>query len=102
MQMSFYRMISNWDQSTTTWDSFGSIGGVQASEGEVEGLPPDGVLYDAATGTKVVSVTPGLEHWSAGEPNRGWLIESAATNGWDFNTSEASQANRPILTVDFT
>lgn len=102
MQMSFYRMNVGWDQSTATWSSFGSIGGVQASEGEAEGLPPDGVQYDATTGTKVVDVTTSLRHWATGESNFGWLIESAATNGWDFNTSEAAQANRPILTVNYT
>ena len=39
MQMSLYRMHDNWDQATATWNSFGSIGGVQASEGEAEGFP---------------------------------------------------------------
>ena len=52
MQMSFYRMLVAWDQNTATWNSFGAIGGVQASEGEADGLPPDGILFDAATGTE--------------------------------------------------
>jgi hypothetical protein len=102
MQMSLYRMRAGWDQNTATWNSFGAIGGVQASEGEVEALPPDSILFDASTGTKVFDVATSLRHWAAGEANVGWLIESAATNGWDFNTSEAALANRPVLTVDYT
>ena len=37
MQMSLYRMLTDWDESVATWNSFGAIGGVQASEGEVVG-----------------------------------------------------------------
>jgi hypothetical protein len=104
MQMSMYRMLANWDQNTATWNGpgFGQIGGIQASEGEATSLPPDAILYDAATGTKTFNVTTSLRHWASGEANFGWLFESAATNGWDFNTSEAAQANRPLLTVDYT
>ncbi|MDX1963425.1 MAG: Calx-beta domain-containing protein [Pirellulales bacterium] len=102
MQMSLYRMNVNWDQNVATWNSFGSIGGVNASENEVQGLPPDAILFDSTTGVKVFNVKTSLEHWVTGETNFGWLIESAATNGWDFDTSEATLANRPVLTVDYT
>ena len=47
MQMSLYRMLTDWDESVATWNSFGQpggIGGVQASEGESTDLPPDAVL----------------------------------------------------------
>ncbi|MDA0657448.1 MAG: DNRLRE domain-containing protein [Planctomycetota bacterium] len=102
MQMSMYRMRSNWSAATATWNSFGSIGGIQASQGEVEGLPPDAILFDSSVGTKTFDVTTSLKHWAAGETNLGWLFESASTNGWDFNSSEADPSNRPRLTVDFT
>ncbi|MGE3240189.1 MAG: DNRLRE domain-containing protein, partial [Pirellulales bacterium] len=107
MQMSFYRLLKDWDELDASWnDPFlgpaNPVGGVQASEGEAEGLPPDGLLLDAATGTKNVDVTTSLRHWAAGESNFGWLVESAATNGWDFNTSEAALNVRPKLTVDYT
>ena len=102
MQMSMYRMLTTWDQNTATWNSFGAIGGVQASEGEATGLPPDSIRFEASTGTKTFDVTTSLSHWAGGESNFGWLFESAATNGWDFNTSEAALANRPILTIDYT
>ncbi len=51
MQMSLYRMLTNWDESVATWNFFGGltggIGGVQASEGESTDLPPDAVLLDS-------------------------------------------------------
>ena len=102
MQISFYRMLTNWSESTATWNSFGAIGGVQASEGEAAALPPDAVQFDASLGVKTINVLSSLRHWAAGEDNFGWLVESAATNGWDMETSEAAQVNRPILTVDYT
>ncbi len=102
MQMSIYRMLVSWDEASATWNSFGSVGGVQASQGESTELPPDGILFDSTTGpNKEFDVTRSLRYWSAGAPNNGWLLESAATNGWDFNTSEASAANRPKLVVDY-
>jgi hypothetical protein len=78
MQMSMYRMLTNWDQNVATFSSFGSIGGVQASEGEAEGLPPDAILFDSSTGTKTFDVKLSLQHWATGESNFGWLIERAA------------------------
>ena len=108
MQMSLYRMQQDWSESTATWNSFGQIGGVQASEGESSDLPPDAVLFDPDTSANsptagIFDVTRSLEYWAAqGEAsNFGWLIESAATNGWDFDTKEAAVSDRPRLTVEF-
>jgi hypothetical protein len=108
MQMSLYRMQTNWDESVATWNSFGAIGGVQASEGESSDLPPDAVLFDSETTLDRPTtagrfdVTKSLEYWAAGAPNFGWLVESAATNGWDFRTKESNLSDRPRLVVDYT
>ncbi|MDZ4657050.1 MAG: Calx-beta domain-containing protein [Bythopirellula sp.] len=102
MQMSFYRMLTPWTEATATWNTFGSIGGVQASEGEASDLPPDGIQFDPTTGVKSINVTKSLQNWSAGDPNFGWLIESASSDGWDFETSEAGAGDRPKLNVTFT
>src|SRR4029077_5409961 len=83
--ISLYRMKNNWDQNIATWNSFGAVGGVQASEGEAEALP-DFSLFDPNIGFKTFDVAASLRHWSSGEGNFGWLFESNATNGWDFNT----------------
>ena len=111
MQMSLYRMRQNWSESTSTWNvptigNTNPVGGVQAAEGEAYDLPPDAILFDASTPTVPVKrsfdVTVSLKHWSSGEANYGWLIETASTNGWDFNTSEAGPTDRPVLMVDYT
>ncbi len=108
MQMSAYRMLTNWSEATATWNTFGLIGGVQASEGEASNLPPDGILYDPDTTAENpltagrFDVTRSLEFWAAGFNNFGWMIESSATNGWDFRTKESAQSQRPMLSVDFT
>ena len=111
MQMSLYRMLTNWDESTATWNFFGGstggIGGVQASEGESSDLPPDAVLLDSkitpnSATAGIFDVTKSLEYWAAGANNFGWLIESAATNGWDFRTNNSDVASRPLLIIDFT
>ena len=106
MQMSLYRMLTDWDESTATWNFFGGttggIGGVQASEGESSNLPPDAVLFDSkitpnSATAGIFDVTKSLEYWAAGAPNYGWLVESAATNGWDFRTNNSNHADRPVL-----
>ena len=101
MQMSLYRMLTDWDESLATWNSFGSIGGVQASEMESVATA-DATLFDPNTGLMTFDVTKSVTNWAAGQDNFGWLIESAATDGWDFETTEASQAGRPKLDVSFT
>ena len=119
--ISLYRMLQPWSESTATWNSFGSIGGVQTSEGEAADFPPDYTLFDpritAVLGADesvsdpdrmpgdpgTFDVTRSLQSWSSGETvNNGWLLESGATDGWDFTTSEGSQGSRPFLRVDFT
>ncbi|HEY6564272.1 MAG TPA: DNRLRE domain-containing protein, partial [Pirellulaceae bacterium] len=107
MQMSLYRMRTDWSEFTATWNSFGQIGGIQASEGESSDLPPDAVLLDPnVTASSPLTagrwdVTRSLEHWASGEENFGWLLESASTNGWDMFTKESPAAQRPTLTVDW-
>ena len=106
MQMSLYRMQQPWNEFTATWNSFGQIGGVQASEGESSDLPPDAILFDPDTSANSPSagrfdVTRSLEFWAAGADNDGWLVESAATNGWDFRTKESAQTSRPRLRVEW-
>ena len=107
MQMSLYRMQEDWSESTATWNTFGAIGGVQASEGESSDLPPDAILFDPDTSANsptagIFDVSRSLEYWVAGDGNFGWMIESAATNGWDFRTKESAVSQRPRLTVDFS
>ena len=102
MQMSLYRMLEDWSEGLATWNSFGEIGGVQASEGEATSVPPDAILFDPNTGLMTFDVTRSLQNWAAGQENFGWLLESSATDGWDFETSEAAIADRPKLSVNYS
>jgi len=102
MQMSFYRVLTPWSEASATWNTFGQIGGMQASENEVTDLPPDFIQFDPTTGTKSLDVKLSLQNWSAGQDNFGWMIESASSDGWDFETSEAAIGDRPKLTVNYT
>jgi hypothetical protein len=102
MQMSFYRVLTPWSEATATWNGFGQIGGMQASENEVTDLPPDAIQFDPSTGVKSIDVSRSLRSWSAGQANLGWMIESASSDGWDFETSEAAIGDRPKLTVNYT
>jgi hypothetical protein len=108
MQMSLYRMLTDWEESVATWNSFGTIGGVQASEDESSNLPPDALLLDSETTLDRPAtagrfdVTRSLEYWASGAQNFGWLVESAATNGWDFRTRESNVTDRPRLIIDYT
>ena len=113
MQMSLYRLFENWSEATATWNvptigNTNPVGGIQASEGEASDLPPDAILFDPDTSAENpltagrFDVTRSLEYWAAGASNFGWMIESSATNGWDFRTKESAQSQRPMLTVDFT
>ncbi|QDT69423.1 Calx-beta domain protein [Planctomycetes bacterium MalM25] len=108
MQMSLYRMLTPWSEASATWNTFGEIGGVQASEGEASDLPPDAILFDPDVSTENpltagrFDVSRSLQYWAAGQDNNGWMIESSATNGWDFRTKESAQTQRPRLEIDFT
>ena len=48
----------------------------------------------------IFDVTKSVEYWAAGADNFGWLIESAATNGWDFRTNNSDVASRPQLIIE--
>lgn len=118
-QMSLYPMLESWDESTATWNNptsgSGTIGGVQASEGEVAGFPPTYTLFDPRVSTSLAiddvttrlpgapgtfDVTSAVQSWVSGEiTNEGFLVESTATDGWDFDTSEGGVA--PYLFVDY-
>lgn len=99
--LSLYRMKIDWAESTSTWNSFGPLGGIQTDGVEAE-RNPDFILEDTATqGTKICDVKHSLQAWADGVANHGWAVIQYSSNGWDFETSEAA-SKQPLLTVDFT
>ena len=109
-----HRMISAWNDTTDTWNTFGNgsfprntIGGVQLDDIEARttqesewGTSPGG----GVTGTGIVSigVTKDLAAWSAGAVNEGWLFNGWPTriDGTAFLPGEAADPlDRPRLKV---
>ncbi len=114
----FHRMITDWSDTTATWNSF-SANGVQlgthalatadAAVGpgvNANAQPPgSSTLYPLIT----ADVTAGVQAWSNGFANRGWNIRPdngtgnmSQTDGILFSSAEDVAGNRPLLTVNFT
>lgn len=109
------QMLTDWNQSTATWDSLGN--GIQADNIEASflrllrgrDLGPNELL--GTSGTNItIEVTAELQNWANGTSNFGWgFIPSSTANidGVDFITSDAPSylgafGFLPQLTVDYT
>ena len=90
---SLYRLTTDWDESTATWNSFG--GGVSGTNGIDTGV-------DFDEGDQPIDVTAQVQLWAAGTANYGWAFLPTSSNGIDFDSSEASTiASRPQLSIHF-
>ncbi|WP_158222642.1 choice-of-anchor I family protein [Rhodopirellula sp. MGV] len=103
----FYRMASDWDPATATWDAFGN--GIQVDSGEVVGqaqsqIGTAGGGGATGTGEHFVSVLPDIQAWANGETNNGWLMEGWTNNtdGWAFRSSEnGDPTTGPRLVIEW-
>lgn len=101
-----YRMITAWD-STTTYDSFGPVGGPY--QGPVSGTDyvATGVTASPSSlpqgANSLFDVTADITAWKNGTANNGWLVRTrTTTDGWAFNGPGATDVNkRPELQVDY-
>lgn len=109
------QMLTDWNQTTATWDSLGN--GIQADNIEASflrllrgrDLGPNELLGTSGTNI-MIEVTSELQNWANGTSNFGWGFipsSTANTDGVDFITSEAPAylgafGYLPRLTVDFT
>jgi fibronectin-binding autotransporter adhesin len=114
---SFNRMLTTWDESVDTWNTFGdgatghnTTVGVQSDDVEArsafESFAGPSAARDQLTGTgrHDFGVTVDLQAWSSGQANHGWAIQpwNAGTDGWRFRSSEAAALlDRPKLTVKY-
>jgi 3-phytase len=100
-----HRMLSNWTPGAT-WNSLANgiqLGGTEAV------AAADVTTGSTATGTRAFDVTASLNAWTNGadnaaqanDANNGWVFKAGGTDGWDFSSSEAAAANRPLLTVTY-
>jgi hypothetical protein len=76
-------------------------GGIQADDKEA--TAPFTSFASNRTGAFEIDVLPAVKMWVSGEAkNHGLALTSDSTNGWDFETAEATQVDhRPMLTITF-
>ena len=100
-QIELYRMLTAWSESST-WNSM--TGGISADGVEAKATSDATISSPDASGQIVINgLAAALQAWSDGDTNYGWAIISNSTNGWDADSSEnATQSNRPMLSVDYT
>ncbi len=99
-----HRILGDWSEATTTWNNFTLNGNAQ---GGIQGdnVEATGVLRTFSGGSALprnIPVTDDLQTWSDGTTNYGWGFTPTGSNGVDWFSSEASDADvRPALTVLF-
>jgi hypothetical protein len=101
-----HRILSDWDSENLTWDTAklggNTDGGIQADNKEA--AAPFATFDSTHKGEYVIDILPVVKLWVSGaEKNFGLAFTCDSTNGWDFDTSEATAVDkRPLLTVTFT
>jgi hypothetical protein len=98
--VSFHQMLTDWDEATATWGTFGGDGVQQ--NGVESATVADGTVPNAGTnGLKELDVTAALQAWYANpDANLGWVFVNTSTDGWDFSSSENATIDvRPQLQV---
>ena len=102
----FNRMLQTWN-ATDVWATFGAspwnaTPGIQADGAEAVAAA-DVTVNNIPTGSQSITVTTSLQAWlTAPASNFGWVIRSGYADTLAFDSSEATLANRPKLTVNFT
>jgi hypothetical protein len=96
---SVYRMLAPWDESAT-WNSMG--GGISANGIQASGSADVTITPESVGGTMVLDVTPSVQVWANGLPNYGLVLLANGTNGWRWNSNEATDASaRPALEITY-
>jgi hypothetical protein len=92
---SLHRVLIPWSES----DTYGLLGdGIQANGTEAVATA-DLITGRVALGSRELDVTESVQAWAFGAANYGWALLPSSSNGWDFSSSETSQA--PVLTVNY-
>ena len=99
-----HKMLVNWDQSSSTWNSMSTGGGGLQSGSEYIATATSTLPAPDTMGPKdFAGLAADLQSWSDGGSNYGWAILTDTDNGWDFESSEnVATGIRPELTVDYT
>lgn len=90
----------NWDETTTTWNNFGS----SANDGVLVGTETVGspIIVDGDGNKVFIDVTATVQAWFAGATNNGWAFLPTGSDGVDFDASENSDLfDRPALYIEY-
>jgi len=102
--ISGYRMIQNWVETGTNWNSFADED-VGVATDDIEASDTESFTVDSPnnTGTKTIDVLNDVRAWvNDGVPNQGWMFENSSTNGFDFYSKDEGDANlRPKLVIEY-
>jgi alkaline phosphatase len=96
---SLYRMLVDWDESST-WDSLTS--GITANGTEAAATAEGTLVPTTRNALLAFDVTATVQAWANGEANHGWALLANGTDGWRFASAESASAGlRPMLSVTF-
>ena len=101
-QANMNEVAIDWAESAVTWDTFGSVAGVQVADyAALVGSVPVGTTVNTFVD---ITVTSSLQSWvNNPAANRGWIILPASTDGEECASSDATtQAQHPKLTILYT
>ncbi len=104
----FHTLLKPWDASNTwnTWVNGISADGVEAALSPTATLPSEGYGATVQATRHAVEITADVQAWvNSVRENNGWVILpwEDGSNGWNFNSAEASLADmRPQLRVYYT
>ena len=95
--ISLYKMLTNWDESTATWNSLSS--GLSANGTEMASIADASLTNLSSGATTFTGLESTLQAWASGGANYGWGILTNTSNGWDMSTSEGTTT--PKLSVQY-
>lgn len=99
-----HRMLTNWSGSST-WNNLGTANDGVNTNNLDAALPVEFTFATVAVGTVVeLDVTASVRWWATnGGPNYGWVFIDTGDDGYQFNSSEATDVSqRPRLVVSYT
>ncbi|MCM2371762.1 LamG-like jellyroll fold domain-containing protein, partial [Aporhodopirellula aestuarii] len=95
--ISLYQMLTNWDESTATWNSLSS--GLSANGTEMASIADASLTNLSSGATTFTNLKSSVQAWASGAANYGWGILTNSSDGWDMNSSEG--ATTPKLSVQY-
>jgi alkaline phosphatase len=105
-----HRLLVSFDDATTTWNNAGHVANNgfslndAATAGDDDYLATPESLFPAPSLNSLVSfdVTATMIAWmNDPSANYGWLLVSDSTNGWRWDSSDATGGFRPMLEVSY-